>query len=33
MNGVNYLKDVLDYIDFGITNNNHRDHYILYIYH
>ena len=31
MNGVNDLKDVLDYIDIGITNNNHKDHYILYI--
>ena len=31
MNGVNDLKDVLDYIDIGITDNNHKDHYILYI--
>ena len=31
MNGVNNLKDVLDYIDIGITDNNHKDHYILYI--
>ena len=28
---VNDLKDVLDYIDIGITDNNHKDHYILYI--
>ena len=25
------LKDVLDYIDIGITDNNNKDHYILYI--
>ena len=32
MNGVNNLKDVLDSIDTGITdNNNNKDHYILYI--
>ena len=31
MNGVNYLKDVLDYIDIGITNNNNKTHYVLYI--
>ena len=31
MNGVNNLKDVLDYIDIGITDNNNKDHYILYI--
>ena len=31
MNGVNNLKDVLDYIDIGITDNNHKYHYILYI--
>ena len=31
MNGVNDLKDVLDYIDIGITDNNHKDHYKLYI--
>ena len=30
MNDVNSLKDVLDYIDIGITNNNNKDHYILY---
>ena len=31
MNGVNDLKDVLDYIDIGITNNNNnKTHYILY---
>ena len=32
MNRVNELKDVLNYIDIGITDNNHKDHYILYIY-
>ena len=32
MNGVNSLKDVLDYIDIGITDNNDKDPYILYIY-
>ena len=26
------MKDVLDYIDIGITDNNNKDHYILYIY-
>ena len=31
MNGKNNLKDVLDYIDIGITNNNNKSHYILYI--
>ena len=31
MDGVNNLKDVLDYIDIGITDNNNKDHYILYI--
>ena len=31
MNGVNALKDVLDYIDIGITDNNNKDYYILYI--
>ena len=31
MNGVNNLKDVLDYIDIGITDNNNKTHYILYI--
>ena len=31
MNGINDLKDVLDYIDIGITDNNNKDHYILYI--
>ena len=31
MNGVNNLKDVLDYFDIGITDNNNKDHYILYI--
>ena len=31
MNGVNDLKDVLDYTDIGITDNNNKTHYILYI--
>ena len=31
MNGINDLKDVLDYIDNGITDNNNKTHYILYI--
>ena len=31
MNGVNDLKDVLDYIDIGVTDNNKKTHYILYI--
>ena len=31
MNGVNDLKDVLDYIDIGINDNNNKTHYILYI--
>ena len=31
MIGVNELKDVLDYIDIGITDNNNKTHYILYI--
>ena len=31
MNGLNNLKDFLNYIDIGITNNNNKDHYILYI--
>ena len=31
MNWINNLKDVLDYIDIGITNNNNKSHYILYI--
>ena len=31
MNGVKNLKDVLDYIDNGITDNNNKTHYILYI--
>ena len=31
MNGVNNLKDVLDYIDNGITDNNNKTRYILYI--
>ena len=31
MNGVNNLKDALDYINIGITDNNNKDHYILYI--
>ena len=32
MNGMNKLNDILDYIDIGITNNNNKSHYILYIY-
>ena len=31
MIGVNDLKDVLDSIDIGITDNNNKTHYILYI--
>ena len=31
MDRINNLKDILDYIDIGITNNNNKDHYILYI--
>ena len=31
MNELNDLKDVLDYIDIGITDKNNKDHYILYI--
>ena len=31
MNGIKSLKDVLDYIDIGITDNNNKCHYILYI--
>ena len=31
MNGINDLKDALDYIDIGITDNNDKSHYILYI--
>ena len=31
MNGENNLKDILDYIDNGITRNNDNDQYILYI--
>ena len=31
MNGVNNLKDVLDYIDNGINDDNNKTHYILYI--
>ena len=31
MNGVNILKDVLDYIDIGVTDNNNKNPYILYI--
>ena len=29
---MNTLKDILDYIDIGITNNNNKSHYVLYIY-
>ena len=32
MSRINSLKDVLDYIDIGITDNNNKGHYILYIY-
>ena len=32
MNRVNNLRDILDYIDIGITGNNNKSHYILYIY-
>ena len=32
MNVVNNLKDVLDYIDNGIIDNNIKTQYILYIY-
>ena len=31
MSRVNSLKDILDYIDIGITDNNNKSHYILYI--
>ena len=31
MNGLKDLKDVLDYNDIGITDNNDKSHYILYI--
>ena len=31
MNRVNNLKDILDYIDIRITDNNNKSHYILYI--
>ena len=31
MSRVNNLKDVLDYIDIGITDDNDKTHYILYI--
>ena len=31
MKGINDLKDVSDFIDNGIDNNNNRTHYILYI--
>ena len=31
MKGVNDIKDVLDYIDIGTTDNNNKTHYILYI--
>ena len=31
MSRVNSLKDILDYIDIGITDNNNKTHYILYI--
>ena len=31
MNGISDLKDVLNYIDNGITDNNNKTQYILYI--
>ena len=31
MTGVNNLEDVLNYIDNGISDNNNKTHYILYI--
>ena len=31
MDEVKILKDVLDYIDIGITDNNNKTHYISYI--
>ena len=31
MNGIKNLKNILDYIDIGITDNNNKTHYILYI--
>ena len=31
MSGVTNLKDVLDYIENGITDNNNKTHYLLYI--
>ena len=31
MTEVNKLNDILDYIDIGITDNNDKSHYILYI--
>ena len=31
MSRINNLKDALDYIDIGITDNNNKDHYISYI--
>ena len=31
MKWINDLKDILDYIDIGITNNNNKSHYIIYI--
>ena len=31
MTEVNKLNDILDYIDVGITDNNNKYHYILYI--
>ena len=30
MNGVVNLKDVLEYIDKGITDNNNKTHYYIY---
>ena len=31
MSRISNLKDVLDHIDIGITDNNNKDHYIFYI--
>ena len=31
MSRVNSLKDILDYIDIGITDKNNKTHYILFI--
>ena len=31
MSEVDKLKDISDHIDIGITNNNNKTHYIIYI--